>query len=50
PPVGKWLIATGEQLFGFNSFGWRFSSVVFGSLLVLMTIRLARRLSRSTMV
>ncbi len=50
PPMGKWLIAIGEQLFGFNSFGWRFASVVFGSLLVLMTIRLARRLSRSTMV
>lgn len=50
PPVGKWLIAAGEQLFGMNSFGWRFSSVVFGSLLVMVTIRLARRLSRSTMV
>ena len=50
PPLGKWLIAIGEQLFGVNSFGWRFMPVVFGALLVLMTIRLARRLSRSTMV
>ncbi len=50
PPLGKWLIAAGEHLFGMNSFGWRFSSLVFGSLLVLATIRLARRLSRSTLV
>ena len=50
PPLGKWLIAIGEQLFGVNSFGWRFMPCVFGALLVLMTIRLARRVSRSTMV
>ena len=50
PPVGKWLIAAGEWAFGLNSFGWRIAAVVFGSLLVLVTIRLARRLSRSTMV
>ncbi|HEY3546492.1 MAG TPA: phospholipid carrier-dependent glycosyltransferase [Propionicimonas sp.] len=50
PPVGKWLIGFGEQLFGMNSFGWRFMPLVFGSLLVFITIRMARRLSRSTMV
>lgn len=50
PPVGKWLIAVGEAAFGLNSFGWRISAVVFGSLLVLMVIRLARRVSRSTLV
>ncbi|WP_446721058.1 dolichyl-phosphate-mannose--protein mannosyltransferase [Luteococcus sp. H138] len=50
PPLGKWLIAVGEHLFGMNSFGWRFSSLVAGTLLVLVTIRLARRLSRSTLV
>lgn len=50
PPLGKWIIAVGEQLFGMNSFGWRIGSVVFGTLMVLMVIRLARRLSRSTMV
>ena len=26
PQVGKWLIAAGEQIFGMNSFGWRFAS------------------------
>ena len=50
PPVGKWLIAGGEHLFGMNSFGWRFASLVFGTLLVLVTIRLVRRVSRSTLV
>jgi hypothetical protein len=50
PPVGKWLIGIGEQIFGMNSFGWRFMPLVFGTLLVLMTIRLARRLSRSTLI
>ena len=50
PEVGKWLIAFGEHLFGLNSFGWRFSALVFGALLVFLTIRLARRLSRSTLI
>ncbi len=50
PPVGKWIIALGEAMFGLNSFGWRFMSVVFGALLVVATIRLARRLSRSLLV
>lgn len=50
PPVGKWLIGLGEQLFGMNSFGWRFMPLIFGTLLVFVTIRLARRLSRSTLI
>ena len=50
PPLGKWLIALGEHWFGMNSFGWRFMACVFGSLLVFMVIRLARRLSRSTLI
>ena len=50
PPVGKWLIAVGEAMFGMNSFGWRFMACVFGTLLVVLTVRLARRLSRSTLV
>lgn len=50
PQFGKWLIASGEALFGMNSFGWRFMPLVFGCLLILFTIRVTRRLSRSTMV
>ena len=50
PEVGKWLIASGEWLFGLNPVGWRFAALVFGTLLVGVTIRLARRLSRSTLI
>lgn len=50
PPVGKWLIGLGEQWFGMNSFGWRFMPLIFGTLLVFITIRMARRLSRSTLI
>jgi len=50
PPVGKWLIAAGQAIFGLTPFGWRFGSLVFGTLLVFMVIRLGRRLSRSTLI
>ena len=50
PTVGTWLIGAGTQVFGMNPTGWRIASVIFGALLVLMVIRLARRLSRSTLV
>lgn len=50
PPLGKLLIGVGESWFGMNSFGWRFASLIFGTLLVFFTIRMARRLSRSTLV
>lgn len=49
PPIGKWMIAVGEQLFGHWSteFGWRFSSAAVGTLSVLITVRVARRIFRS---
>jgi dolichyl-phosphate-mannose-protein mannosyltransferase len=50
PEVGKLLIAVGEWLFGLNSFGWRFSSAVFGSLAILLMCRIARRMTRSTLL
>jgi len=50
PQVGKWLIAFGEWLWGMNSFGWRFSALIFGSLLIFIVIRLVRRVSRSTLI
>ena len=50
PPLGKWLVAGGEYLFGMNSFGWRFASLVFGTLLIMVTIRLVRRASKSTLI
>lgn len=50
PDGGKWLIALGEQLFGFDSFGWRISGVVVGALTVLVLARLVRRMTGSTLV
>jgi dolichyl-phosphate-mannose-protein mannosyltransferase len=50
PPLGKWLIALGEWSFGFNSFGWRISAVLAGVISILLLIRIARRLFRSTIL
>ena len=47
PPVGKWLIGWGEQIFGIDSsFGWRFAICVMGTLSILMIGRAGRRLFR----
>ncbi len=50
PSLGKIMIAAGEWLFGLTPFGWRFASAVIGTLAILMTARIARRLTRSTML
>ena len=50
PEAGKWVIALGEQLFGLDSFGWRFSAAIVGTLMVLVLIRLVRRLTGSTLL
>ncbi len=50
PEVGKWLIGLGENLFGLDAFGWRFASAVVGTLMVLVMVRLARRLTRSNLL
>lgn len=50
PPLGKWVIATGEQLFGVNSFGWRFGVAVAGVIAVILVMRITRRLTRSTLI
>ena len=48
PPLGKWIIGLGLQLFGNgSSFGWRFSTAVFGVLLVGLTYLIARQLFTS---
>ncbi|MDX6353707.1 MAG: dolichyl-phosphate-mannose-protein mannosyltransferase [Streptomyces sp.] len=48
PPMGKWVIAFGEWIFGLNPFGWRFMMAVLGTLSVLMLCRIGRRMFRST--
>jgi dolichyl-phosphate-mannose--protein O-mannosyl transferase len=50
PPAGKWVIAAGERIFGDDAFGWRFAVAVLGTLAVLMTARIGRRLFRSTLL
>lgn len=51
PPLGKWVIGAGEALLGAdNPVGWRISVAILGTLSVLLTVRIARRLFRSTTV
>ena len=50
PPLGKQLIALGEVVFGYTGLGWRFSSAVFGVLLVALVVRIVRRITRSTLI
>lgn len=50
PEVGKWLIGLGEAIFGMTPFGWRIVPAVVGSLMVLVMIRLARRVTGSTLL
>ncbi len=50
PPLGKWIIGVGEWIFGYNTFGWRIMPLVFGTLSILILIRITRRMFRSTVL
>ena len=50
PEAAKWLIGLGEKLFGMDPVGWRVASVVAGSLMVLVLVRLVRRMTGSTLL
>ena len=50
PPFGKILIAGGEWVFGLTPFGWRFAVAAAGSLAILILARMARRMTRSTLL
>jgi dolichyl-phosphate-mannose--protein O-mannosyl transferase len=50
PPFAKVFIAAGEWLFGLSPFGWRFAAAVVGSLSILLLARIARRMTRSTLL
>ena len=50
PEVGKYLIAIGEWVFGLTPLGWRVAPALFGTLAVLVMCRVARRLTRSTLL
>jgi dolichyl-phosphate-mannose--protein O-mannosyl transferase len=49
PPLGKWLIAIGSQLFGNDAVGWRVAPALCGTLAVLIVARTARRMFRSNL-
>lgn len=44
PPLGKWFIAAGIAVFGFEPLGWRVASAAAGTLTVLVTYLAASRL------
>ena len=48
PPLGKWVIALGIQVFGYTPFGWRVGVAVAGSLTVLLVHLCGLRLFRRT--
>jgi dolichyl-phosphate-mannose--protein O-mannosyl transferase len=47
PPLGKWLIAIGIQIFGDNPFGWRFSGALFGLASVTLIYYITQALFKS---
>jgi dolichyl-phosphate-mannose--protein O-mannosyl transferase len=44
PPVGKWVIALGIQIFGENPFGWRVMVALLGTLSILLIAKIASRI------
>ena len=50
PPLGKWCIALGEWMFGYDEFGWRIMATVFGVASILVMVLVARQLFRSTLL
>ena len=50
PPLGKLMMAVGQWTFGLTPFGWRFTVALIGTVSILMTARIARRMTRSTML
>ena len=50
PPLGKWLIGLGIQVFGDTGFGWRFTTALVGSLMILLIALIAHRLFRSAVL
>ncbi|MDP4014036.1 MAG: phospholipid carrier-dependent glycosyltransferase [Candidatus Nanopelagicales bacterium] len=47
PPLGKWVIGSGEALFGATPFGWRFAVALLGTLSILILARSVLRMTGS---
>lgn len=50
PPLGKWIIASGIEVFGMNPAGWRIAVAILGVISVLLVARIARRITRSNLI
>lgn len=50
PPLAKYFQGLSIVAFGENTFGWRFSSVLFGMLVIVVTYHLAQQLTKSTAI
>ncbi|GLZ55368.1 hypothetical protein Acsp07_49850 [Actinomycetospora sp. NBRC 106378] len=50
PPLSKQLMAVGQWIFGYDPLGWRVVSALAGTVCVLLIVRIARRLTRSTLL
>jgi dolichyl-phosphate-mannose--protein O-mannosyl transferase len=44
PPTGKWLIAIGIKVFGYNEFGWRSAAAIVGSISIVLMYFTAKKL------
>jgi len=47
PPLGKLMVVAGIYLFGDNAFGWRFFSIIFGTISIILFYLICRRLGMS---
>ncbi|WP_415032822.1 dolichyl-phosphate-mannose--protein mannosyltransferase [Gordonia sp. (in: high G+C Gram-positive bacteria)] len=50
PPVGKWLLAIGQGVFGYGPMGWRIMPALAGIGIVVLLYATVRRMTRSTLV
>ena len=50
PPLGKWVIAAGEKVFGADPFGWRIAVCILGILSVVLLARIVRRMTGSNLL
>ena len=48
PPLAKWILAIGIRIFGYDSFGWRVTAAIAGTIAVALLYLLAKKLLRST--
>jgi dolichyl-phosphate-mannose--protein O-mannosyl transferase len=47
PPIGKWLIGAGIEIFGDSSFGWRIIGALLGTLMIVLVAVIAHELFHS---